>query len=514
MSLEQILRLLANEAFLHRTKMVTTFVVISMSVLGIGLVWPKVYVSYTTLLVGEQNIIDPLMQGAAVTTNVRERVRIAQELLFSRRVLDEIVKAGGWLDKDLSAIDQEQIADEIKKRTQISNVGSNLLRVEYRDSSPERAFRVTKAYGEMFISGTVVAKERESREAFEFIDRQVREYHDKLTGVEARIKEFRSTNPDARPASETAVNERINNMLTSVETTTLELREAKIRRESLEKQLSGEAEISVSMSKEGQLRTRIAELQAELENLLLSYQESYPDVVRARQQIEELKTAIVQDRKRREEAKALAKKRGRSYVDEGIANNPLYQQLRSELARTKTTIETLTARLSENRRRLNAEMDRARRIHGGEAAMQELTRDYQVNREIYQDLLRRRENARVSMNLDRSRQDSSVRIQEPAFMPIKPTGLRFLHFAVGGILLGFVVPIGALYGFQQVDPRIRMRDQIGKDLSLPVISVVSHLSTPTEKIDTVRNVRTLLIVMAAVVVVYVIVGSLKLTVLA
>ena len=38
-----------------------------------------------------------------------------------------------------------------------------------------------------------------------------------------------------------------------------------------------------------------------------------------------------------------------------------------------------------------------------ESALAELTRDYEVNRDIYQDMLRRRENARVSMELDRER---------------------------------------------------------------------------------------------------------------
>ena len=49
---------------------------------------------------------------------------------------------------------------------------------------------------------------------------------------------------------------------------------------------------------------------------------------------------------------------------------------------------------------LNSELDRSRRIAASESALAELTRDYEVNRDIYQDLLKRRENARVSMNLD------------------------------------------------------------------------------------------------------------------
>ena len=62
------------------------------------------------------------------------------------------------------------------------------------------------------------------------------------------------------------------------------------------------------------------------------------------------------------------------------------------------------------------ELDRSRRIAASESALAELTRDYEVNRDIYQDLLKRRENARVSMNLDAeaARPDASAsRIRRP-----------------------------------------------------------------------------------------------------
>ena len=68
------------------------------------------------------------------------------------------------------------------------------------------------------------------------------------------------------------------------------------------------------------------------------------------------------------------------------------------------------------------ELARSRRIAASESALAELTRDYEVNRDIYQDLLKRRENARVSMNLDRASRGLTFRIQDPATMPLRPTG--------------------------------------------------------------------------------------------
>ena len=93
---------------------------------------------------------------------------------------------------------------------------------------------------------------------------------------------------------------------------------------------------------------------------------------------------------------------------------------------------------------LRNEYERAKRIHGGEATLIKLTRDYDVNQGIYQDLLKRLENARVSRNLDMEQQGLSFKIQEPAKVPLLPTGVRFIHFAIAGIVLGIAVPFGIM----------------------------------------------------------------------
>jgi len=509
MPFEQVIRLLLNEAFLFRKAIIGTFVVVSLLFLAIGLVWPKIYTATATVLVENTNIINPLMAGTAVTANISERIRIAREILFSRRIMKAILEEGGWMDSDPDLLKQEQLIEELQQKTTISSLSSNLLKIEYQDDTPERTFVVTKKYVDMFIKGSAVEKEQESRKAFEFIDTQVRDYHDKLISVEAKLKEFRSENPDARPGSEAAVNDRINRLLNTVETTALEIQEERIKKASLERQLSGEAEISVGLSREGQLRTRIGELQVELEGLLLTYHESYPDVVRIRQQIRELKAVIKKDKELKKNAKGLARGGNGEYIDEVISNSPLYQMLRSQLSESKTNIETLSARLEESKKRMDTEMNRARRIHGGEAAMTEFTRDYQVNREIYQDLLRRRENARVSLNLNLDREDTAIRIQEPPVMPVKPSGFRFLHFVITGLVMGFLIPLGVLYGIQQIDPRIRVKHIINEKLQLPVIAEIPHLSSPAEIQTITHNSRSLAMVIAGVGVIYIVVSVVK-----
>lgn len=469
------LRLLVNEAFHHRKLMVALFITVNLAMLCLGLIWPKGYVSSTTILVDDKKIIEPLMEGAAVATGVADRARLARDIIFGRKSMNQILDHVGWMKSDPSPVEQEKIIEKITHRTTITSSGKNLIKIEYRDDEAERAFKTAQMFADLFITESLETKSAESQAAFDFIDKQTQLYHDKLVKAEDQLKEFRSANIDARPGSDADISARLSMLHTKIETTTQDIKEAEVKASSLEKQLSGEAEVATVLSREGQYRARIAELQSHLDTLRLSYHESYPDIIQTKNQIEDLKEAIVADRQRRETAKAT----GKVIIDENVVNNPMYQQLRRELSQTRIIIDTLNARITEAKRELRDELDRGRRVHGGEATLSELTRDYTVNRDIYQDLLKRRENARVSMNMDKDKQGLNIKIQEPAALPLAPTGLRFIHFVIGGVILSVILPFGFIYGMLYLDPRIRIGQEISEKRKLPVI-LVPHLWSPAE----------------------------------
>src|SRR5882672_5382859 len=462
---EQIARALVNESFYSRRAFVALFVIVNAVMLPVGLLWPKVYTASTSILIDERTIIQPLMQGAAVATDALDRSKNAREIMFGRKIMDIVLEYGGWLKNTPSVEEREFITEGIKKRTVVSTVGKNILRIDYRDEDPERAFRVTEKFAELFMQESIMAKAAESRAAFAFIEQQTMEYQEKLTHAEQELKELRSSNLDASVANEGEVTTKVNDLRNRIESTTQELRELEAKETSLERQVSGEAESIADMFREGQFRTRIAELESRLDTLRLSYHDTHPDIIQVKQQIQALNENITAERGRREQAQ------------------------------NQGQIDALTARLGELQRQLQNEVGRGKRIHSGDARLAELTRDYQINRDIYQDLLRRRENARVSMNMDRERQGLSFKIQEPASLPLAPTGLRFWHFVVAGMVLGVLTPLGLLVARLQFDPRIRVGSEITAVPKGVIMTVVPHLWSPAE----VKSLRVELVFLTLVV---------------
>ena len=477
---EEILHTLLGECYARRNTIFVIFVIISLSVLAVGTVWPKRYTSFTIIHVDSTNILQPLMQGTAEATRAIDHVANAREIIFGERIMGKVLKEAGWLKTNPSEVEQEKIKQSLKSDIIVKDLGNSLLRIEYRDSKPMRAYVTATTLGELFINEGERSKLEESQAAFDFIEKQVNEYLAKLTLVEDELRSFRSDNPDARPGLESEISTRITTLTTNIEQARLDVRETMIRRDSIKEQLSGEAAITISQSKEGQYRIKISELQTHLETLRLDYNETYPDIVRTKHQIEDLKTSMIQEISLRESARGQARQQGTTYIDESISLNPLYQQLRSDFSATETQIATLNARILETNKMIANEYVRARRIHGGEATLTKLTRDYQVNQEIYQDLLRRKENAHVSRSLDRENQGLTFKIQEPSKIPLLPTGLRFMHFAAAGLLIGILIPVGMIFVMLQIDPRIRFSKIIVTDTGLPVLAEISRIPSASE----------------------------------
>lgn len=453
-----------------------TFAALAFLTLLVGLfVLPKNYSVSTTILAQESDIIQPLLEGRAVSTGVADRAGIARQVVYSRKVLQEILKVGGWLDSAPSDLQQDRLIEDIRNRTAITSPRPELVQITYRDNDPVRTFKVTEALASLFIKESLQNKERESREAFEFIDSQVQEYHRKLTEAERNLQDYRSRNADAQPGSAADMNTRISAMRSQVEQARMSLIEQESRQSSIAAQLSGESEVSAVQTRETLYRTRIVELQAELDRLLLSYTEEHPDVLRVRHQIADLQNSVQLEQERRQQSGE------QNRISDDARFNPLYQELRSQQSQARREVAATRSRMATAESLLQEELGRSRRIAASESALAELTRDYEVNREIYQDLLRRRENARVSMGLDRENRGLTLRVQDPAIMPLRSTGLRFAHFAAAGLLLAIALPIGLLVLLVKFDPRIRSQRLIEQRSGYPLLTTIPPYRTRRER---------------------------------
>src|SRR5690554_884295 len=70
----------------------------------------KTYEVSVTILAQDSDIITPLLEGRAVPTGVTDRAGMARQIVYSRKVLAEIIELGGWNDEgDLSPMQEDRL---------------------------------------------------------------------------------------------------------------------------------------------------------------------------------------------------------------------------------------------------------------------------------------------------------------------------------------------------------------------------------------------------------------------
>lgn len=484
----------------------TIFAVIALFFLAWGVVNPPTYKSSATVLVQDNSPVVPLMEGRAAAPNDAARATITREVLFGRRVMEDVLKAGGWLEGDPSPLQKERLINGIigrtdivvTERTQVRSTDPklSLVKITYSDSDPQRAHAVTKRFSEALIEQVLQSKARASQSAYEFIDAQVEKYQIALAEADKKLRAYRSVNPDALPGVDADVASRIGELRRAVDNATMDLADVGAQEGAVMSALSREGPLT-TVSRATQANIQVATLQAELDRLQLSYTDQHPDVVRVRNQIRD--------------AQSQARGRTGATVMPGSAPsvNPVYTQLRAQLAEVRRQGAAAASRVATAQALLREELERSQTILDSQGTVASLTRAQDVNREMYEDLLARRENARVSMSLDADGRSLGFQIQEPASVPLQATGLRLTHFAMAGIVLAVAVPLLLLSMLVKHDPRVRSPLQIEHMAGLPVLGTVPLYVTHHQSEERARRSRLATILFVCVLLIYAVVYILK-----
>lgn len=465
-SVDQRIRAVIREIQLHKTGFVASIVLISLIMLAIGLTIPKNYESSALLYADLTSTVSELMQD--VKAGQIDHAEIAKEIIGTRRFMDQVVKNAGMIDQGLSKISYERELSEIRSNINVRSKGRNYMEISYQDETPEESFAIVNAAVEVFIKESATSKRSESRKAFEFIQNQVNAYKKQLDDADNRLKDFLASSRDGTQETTTA---RITDLRSKIEQLQLDIDEAKIKHSTLTRELNAEGKYVKRANQSDEMRKRLAAAQQRLDSLLLSFTETHPDVLALRDQIADMERAID-----RGDTSSVALSTTSRASDKG-ALNPLYEDLRKQRAEVSVKIQTSEKRLRASENLLEQEYQRQERIVGRGAERSELTRDYDTMNTIYETLLNRLENARMTMTLDVEGQGGAYRIQEPPTFPLLPIGLRFLHFLVLGPLLALLIPAVLIYAYVELDPRIRMASVIQEQLRVPVLAVVPHVTT-------------------------------------
>jgi len=212
--------------------------------------------------------------------------------------------------------------------------------------------------------------------------------------------------------------------------------------------------------------------------MLLSakYTENYPEVIKIKSEIEELKKQMTQAKTSHVEGSG----------SETSAMNPIYQQLREDLAKTDADMESLKARAAE----LSRQQRDIQRIFGRMPKEQEewtkIQRDRNAYQQIYDELLQKLQNAKVSKELEFSDKGERFSIVDAAIIPMYPVKPDRIKVILLGLVFSIVSGIGAAYGLEHFDRSFKDEASIEASLKVPVLGAIPQIVTEDDKLSQKR----------------------------
>lgn len=475
---------LKYELIRFRGLVAALFSVIFLVILLLAINWPKVYMSSASIRMDVTNVIEPLLRGAAeVTGDQNDRV---PEIITSRRILERVLYRVNPNAENFEPEEKELAISNIRNSLTITSGsrGKNITHVSYLAKDPETAYTNLTAVIDVFIEDRAAEKQKESYDAHSFISDQVVRYKKRLEEAELRLKDFKSRSVNA---TEDSVAARISDLTAQIQNLKIAINESEVKIRTTQAQLEQETSSLDARNKLTDLKDRREALTDELDRLRLIYQDSYPDVVAIRSQIFELDQRIDE----------LASSRGwSSNTDSEL---PLHEELRKQLSTAQVELKTQRRRLAALEDLLVQEHKLSDEVASNQAELMDLTRDYNVTKKVYEEMLARKENANLTLALNDEGQGASYKLLEPPVYPLEPAGLRALYIFLAAPVVAFGVPLGLILLYVLYDPRIRSVSQLQQKLpeGVPVLSYVPHRGTSLAR-RLLRKDMLLLVVLAMI----------------
>jgi polysaccharide chain length determinant protein (PEP-CTERM system associated) len=448
---------------------------------------PNQYEARARVYVDTRTALRPIVQGLAIEPDVEAQLNMVRQALLGRPNLEKVARE---TDLDVQAktrSEREALLAGLAQRVEIAleppatrdpRVPNTLYRITYKDSSRDKAMQVVNVLLTSFMEDTMGSGRFGAENAQKFLDQQIKEYEDRLGAAENRLAEFKKRNLGLVPGAEGGYFVRLQTEMTEVQRLESNLSVATSRRRELERQKRGETPFvagAISAARPANsggpsdavdTTTRIQQTQTRLDELLLRFTDKHPDVVAARESLNELQN------RREQEIAALRRGDPGAVATAGAATNPLYQSIQLAINQTDVEIAALQGDIANRRTTINQLRQLVNTAPEVEAEFARLNRDYDVTKAQYNQLAERRERARLS---DDAQATGLVRFDviDPtvaSFTPVSPPRSLFV-LAVG--IAGFALGAGFAFLRHRLQPVFGDTRTLEAITQLPVLGMVS-----------------------------------------
>jgi len=426
---------------------------------GVSLALPERFTSTTLVLVEGQKVPENFVRSI-VTDELNSRIATMRELVFSRTRLEPIIEKYGLYKEAQGKVAIEDLVLRLRNSIEVTPIKPILrsrseevpgFNISVTASEAKTAQMICSEVTSLFLSENLRSREQTAMGTTEFLQKQLGDAKNKLNEQDTKLAAFKQRYVNLLPGQEQTNLNLLVGLNTQLDAVTQALNRAqqdKTYMESLLAQQITAWEASKTGSNPETLEQQLAKKEGELVALRARYKDEHPDVVAAKNDIEQLRQKI-------EAAKgAQAKKTDRT--DDARPSEPApILQLRGQIHNAEVVIREKTREQDRLQEQIKIYQARVQSSPLVEQQYKELTRDYDTALAFYNDLLNKTKQSEVAEDLERRQQGEQFRITDSANLPAKPSFPNRRLFAGGGLAGGLALGVGLALLLEFQDKSIR-----------------------------------------------------------
>lgn len=439
---------------------------------------PDRYDAMTRIYVDTENLLTPLLRNITVQADVTKQIEVLQRTLLNRKNMASVAHSAD-LDLDFQTEqDKEKLYTRLAKQIVIKTEGNNLFSVTYSNSDPQMAKKIVEALLTIFVETNLGQNRSSMGNARNFIENEIANYERKLKQADSRLAEFRSRHVGVL-AGEGNVS-----FSARIDAAQRELTHAKAKVDDLtalrglltsnlaaipqyhDVDSPGQVIISGGTPTATSAKGRVQQLEAEISQLESRYTDLHPDLVATRRALEHA---------REQAARETAQPSDRG--GRGRAANPLYEQVKLRLIQAEADLAQAQSRAklsTDEAQRLQILAESAPAI---EAEMADLNREYGVIKGKYEELLGRRESARLSEAAETRGDKIQFRIIEAPQVPTRPAFPNRPLLVSAVLVLSLALGGGLVFLMRMIDDTIGSTAILAARFNIPVLGTIPQVES-------------------------------------
>jgi protein tyrosine kinase modulator len=446
---------------------------------GAAQVLPKKYTSQTMVLV-EQPTVGPAYVTPVVTADLNHRLASMQQEILSRTRLQPIIEKFGLYPGDREHVHMDDLVDRLRGAVLIkpleSMPGTDSRQmpgfyVNVTFDNPQIAQQICTEITSMFLSQNAGDRRNQAKVTTSFLGHQLEEAKKNLDEQDAKLAQLKRQYLGSLPEEEQTNLSILTGMNTQLEANTEALSRAQ-QDKAFNESLLNQQETNWKASQTGQnpetANRQLEVLQDQLTNLQARYTPEHPDVIKLKNQIDELKRRLAEAPEINKPATATS--------PASASESPQIQLFRAKLRQDELNITDLTHRQRQIQDQIRVLQGRVQASPVIEQQFKELTRNYQTAQDFYNDLLKKRQNAGVAGDLESEQQSEQFRVFDPPSLPDQPSFPKKIYFAGGGLGAGLALGLAMLYLIAATDKSLYSERDVELALKLPVLTLIPTLN--------------------------------------